>query len=113
MDVQVDAERNLRAIEAALKEAGNKDVTIREFPNLNHLFQTCQTGAGSGYGAIVDAGAGGAGEGRGLDRETYQRPGPSGIPGPPCATANEKRHAVQTRRCPPARCETREQFVTL
>ena len=27
-------------IEAALKEAGNTDVTIRELPGLNHLFQT-------------------------------------------------------------------------
>jgi pimeloyl-ACP methyl ester carboxylesterase len=53
-DVQVDAKLNLPVIEAALKEAGNKDVTIREFPNQNHLFQTCQTGAGSEYGAIEE-----------------------------------------------------------
>ena len=53
-DVQVDAKLNLRAIEAALKEAGNEDVTLREFPNLNHLFQTCKTGAGSEYGAIEE-----------------------------------------------------------
>jgi pimeloyl-ACP methyl ester carboxylesterase len=53
-DVQVDAKVNLRAIEAALKEAGNKDVTIRELPGLNHLFQTCKTGAGSEYGAIEE-----------------------------------------------------------
>jgi uncharacterized protein len=53
-DVQVDAKVNLKAIEAALKEAGNKDVTIRELPNLNHLFQTCKTGAGSEYGAIEE-----------------------------------------------------------
>jgi uncharacterized protein len=53
-DVQVDARLNLPAIEAALKEAGNPDVTIQEFPNLNHLFQTCKTGAGSEYGAIEE-----------------------------------------------------------
>jgi pimeloyl-ACP methyl ester carboxylesterase len=53
-DVQVDAKRNLQAIEAALKEAGNKDVTIRELPDLNHLFQTCKTGALAEYGAIEE-----------------------------------------------------------
>jgi pimeloyl-ACP methyl ester carboxylesterase len=53
-DVQVDASVNLRAIEAALKEAGNKDVTIRELPGLNHMFQTCQTGAYSEYFTIEE-----------------------------------------------------------
>jgi pimeloyl-ACP methyl ester carboxylesterase len=53
-DVQVDAKVNLQAIEAALKEAGNKDVTLRELPNLNHLFQTCKTGAESEYGVIEE-----------------------------------------------------------
>jgi pimeloyl-ACP methyl ester carboxylesterase len=53
-DVQVLPKVNLPEIEAALKEAGNKDVTLREFPNLNHLFQTCQTGLGSEYGAIEE-----------------------------------------------------------
>jgi pimeloyl-ACP methyl ester carboxylesterase len=53
-DVQVDAKVNLPAIQAALTEAGNKDVTIRELPDLNHLFQTCKTGAGAEYGAIEE-----------------------------------------------------------
>jgi uncharacterized protein len=53
-DVQVDARRNLQAIEAALKKAGTKDVTIRELPDLNHLFQTCKTGSGSEYGLIEE-----------------------------------------------------------
>jgi pimeloyl-ACP methyl ester carboxylesterase len=53
-DVQVDAKVNLKAIEAALKEAGNKDITTRELPGLNHLFQTCKTGAVSEYGAIEE-----------------------------------------------------------
>jgi pimeloyl-ACP methyl ester carboxylesterase len=53
-DLQVDAKANLTAIAAALKEAGNKDVTVREFPNLNHLFQTCKTGAVSEYGTIEE-----------------------------------------------------------
>src|SRR5262245_23099707 len=53
-DVQVDAKTNLPAIAAALDEAGNKDVTTKELPNLNHLFQTCRTGAVSEYGAIEE-----------------------------------------------------------
>jgi fermentation-respiration switch protein FrsA (DUF1100 family) len=53
-DLQVDAGANLAAIAAALKEAGNKDVTTRELPKLNHLFQTCKTGAVSEYGAIEE-----------------------------------------------------------
>jgi fermentation-respiration switch protein FrsA (DUF1100 family) len=53
-DLQVDAKMNLQAIEAALREGGNKDVTVQELPNLNHLFQTCKTGAVSEYGAIEE-----------------------------------------------------------
>jgi pimeloyl-ACP methyl ester carboxylesterase len=53
-DLQVDAKANLSAIGAALREGGNKDATIREFPNLNHLFQTCKTGAVSEYGVIEE-----------------------------------------------------------
>lgn len=59
-DVQVDAKANLQAIEAALKEGGNKDVTTRELPNLNHLFQTCKTGAVSEYAGIEETFAPGA-----------------------------------------------------
>jgi imidazolonepropionase-like amidohydrolase/pimeloyl-ACP methyl ester carboxylesterase len=53
-DLQVDAPLQLKAIETALKEAGNHDVTARELPNLNHLFQTCKTGSVSEYGAIEE-----------------------------------------------------------
>jgi pimeloyl-ACP methyl ester carboxylesterase len=53
-DMQVPAEVNLKAIAAALKQAGNKDVTTRLLPNLNHLFQTCKTGAVTEYGAIEE-----------------------------------------------------------
>jgi uncharacterized protein len=53
-DLQVDARVNLQAIEAALKEGGNKDITCRELPNLNHLFQTCKIGSVSEYGAIEE-----------------------------------------------------------
>ena len=48
-DLQVDANQNLPAIKAALEKGGNKDVTIKEYPNLNHLFQECETGAMSEY----------------------------------------------------------------
>jgi uncharacterized protein len=50
-DVQVSAE-NLVAIEKALLQGGNKQVTAKEFPNMNHLFQTCQTGAMDEYATI-------------------------------------------------------------
>ena len=42
------------AAEKALKDGGNKDHTVREFPGLNHLFQTCKTGAPSEYGIIEE-----------------------------------------------------------
>jgi fermentation-respiration switch protein FrsA (DUF1100 family) len=51
-DTQVPCKVNLEAIEKALKEGGNTDVTVKEFPKLNHLFQTCETGAPSEYGRI-------------------------------------------------------------
>jgi pimeloyl-ACP methyl ester carboxylesterase len=53
-DLQVDPKINLKAIEEALKEGGNRDITVRELPNLNHLFQTCKTGAVSEYSAIEE-----------------------------------------------------------
>ena len=51
-DLQVPASVNLPAIEKALKKGGNTHVTIREFPNLNHLFQECKTGVPSEYAEI-------------------------------------------------------------
>lgn len=53
-DVQVTPKENAAGVEAALKEAGNKDVTLKEFAGLNHLFQTCKTGAVSEYGLIEE-----------------------------------------------------------
>ncbi len=53
-DLQVDAKINLTAIEKITKEAGNETVTIKYFPNLNHLFQTTQTGLPSEYGEIEE-----------------------------------------------------------
>lgn len=51
-DVQVPADENLSAIEAELTKGGNKNVTIKKFKNLNHLFQESETGLPSEYGKI-------------------------------------------------------------
>jgi pimeloyl-ACP methyl ester carboxylesterase len=53
-DLQVAPKENLSEIEKALKEAGNMRVTIRELPGLNHLFQTCKTGAVAEYAIIEE-----------------------------------------------------------
>lgn len=50
-DVQVGAQ-NLIAIEKALHIGGNKEVTIKEFDSMNHLFQLCETGAMEEYATI-------------------------------------------------------------
>lgn len=52
-DLQVPAAENLGAIEAALKKAGNKDVTTEAFDGLNHLFQNADTGTMEEW-AILD-----------------------------------------------------------
>lgn len=52
LDLQVPAKENLDLIEAGLKAGGNKDVTVKAFPKLNHLFQTSQTGLLSEYAKI-------------------------------------------------------------
>lgn len=51
-DLQVPAKVNLTAIKTALTKGGNKNVTTKEFPNLNHLFQECKTGSPSEYSTI-------------------------------------------------------------
>ena len=43
-DLQIPPKENLGAIEAALKKGGNNKYTIKELPNLNHLFQEAATG---------------------------------------------------------------------
>jgi len=53
-DVQVAPKENLSAIRAALEKGGNKNVTIKEFPNLNHLFQESKTGLPSEYVTIEE-----------------------------------------------------------
>jgi fermentation-respiration switch protein FrsA (DUF1100 family) len=51
-DMQVPSKVNLDAINKALVKGGNKKVTIKELPNLNHLFQECKTGAPQEYSEI-------------------------------------------------------------
>ncbi len=50
-DVQV-APENLLIIENFVRQNGNNDVTIKEFFNMNHLFQICKTGAMEEYATI-------------------------------------------------------------
>ncbi|HEV3115602.1 MAG TPA: alpha/beta hydrolase, partial [Gemmataceae bacterium] len=53
-DTQVTPKENLESIEKALKAGGNKDYTVKMLPNLNHLFQSCKTGAPAEYGRIEE-----------------------------------------------------------
>ncbi|NML66418.1 alpha/beta hydrolase [Hymenobacter sp. RP-2-7] len=48
-DLQVAAGPNLAGIRQGLQAAGNRDVTVRELPGLNHLFQTAATGSIAEY----------------------------------------------------------------
>lgn len=51
-DLQVPSKENLSAIKNALTKGGNLNVTTKEFPNLNHLFQECKTGSPNEYATI-------------------------------------------------------------
>jgi uncharacterized protein len=53
-DLQVPPKQDLPAIEQALKKAGNSDVTVKELPGLNHLFQTATTGSPDEYVKIEE-----------------------------------------------------------
>lgn len=53
-DLQVPPAENLAAIEKALNEGGNKNFNTMKLENLNHLFQTCETGAVAEYGQIEE-----------------------------------------------------------
>jgi len=53
-DLQVIAKENLALIQKTLEGAGNKDVTTREIPHLNHLFQHAESGTPAEYGAIEE-----------------------------------------------------------
>jgi len=51
-DFITSSQKNLQVVAQALKEAGNKDYTILELPNMNHWFQECKTGSMAEYGTI-------------------------------------------------------------
>jgi fermentation-respiration switch protein FrsA (DUF1100 family) len=53
-DIQVDATMNLTAIQQRISENGNKNVTVKAYPNLNHLLQTCEKGTLAGYGQLEE-----------------------------------------------------------
>ncbi len=53
-DLQVDCEINQAAIEAALKTGGNENFSIINLPELNHLFQKCETGSPGEYSRIEE-----------------------------------------------------------
>jgi pimeloyl-ACP methyl ester carboxylesterase len=53
-DLQVSPKQNLPEIEAALREGGNTDFTVRELPGLNHLFQTAKKGTPDEYTEIEE-----------------------------------------------------------
>jgi uncharacterized protein len=53
-DMQTPAKENLEVIRQALESGGNQDHTVLMLPNLNHLFQTADTGAISEYQQIEE-----------------------------------------------------------
>jgi uncharacterized protein len=53
-DAQVLPKENSSEIEKALKAGGNGDYTIKEMPNMNHLFQVCKTGDVMEYAKIEE-----------------------------------------------------------
>jgi len=53
-DLQVPSKVNLDAIGQALANGGNGDYEVRALPDLNHLFQHCETGHPSEYGKIEE-----------------------------------------------------------
>lgn len=53
-DIQMDAAMNLTAIQERITGNGNKNVTIKAYPNLNHLFQTCEKGTLAEYGQLEE-----------------------------------------------------------
>jgi len=53
-DLQVPPAQSREPLEAALAAAGNRNVTTRVLPGLNHLLQTAKTGHPLEYGAIEE-----------------------------------------------------------
>jgi hypothetical protein len=55
LDMQVPPSLAMKPLESALREGGNKDVTVRVMPGANHLFQAATTGYPSEYGTLKKA----------------------------------------------------------
>ncbi|WP_455593335.1 alpha/beta hydrolase family protein [Bacteroides sp.] len=53
-DIQVDAAMNLKAIEENILSNGNKKVTTKMYPELNHLFQHCKQCTLTEYGQLEE-----------------------------------------------------------
>lgn len=53
-DIQVDAAMNLESIRRHLIGSGNKRVTVKAYPHLNHLFQTCKKGTLGEYAELEE-----------------------------------------------------------
>ena len=45
LDQQVNPDKNIPIFEEAFKVGSNKNLTVKKFPGLNHLFQTAKTGS--------------------------------------------------------------------
>lgn len=53
-DLQVPADDNISTIKKITAKSGNKSVTTKIYPNLNHLFQTSRTGSPAEYPLIEE-----------------------------------------------------------
>lgn len=53
-DLQVTPEENLSVFKDLSERSGNVNVTIKEIPELNHLFQHCETGLPNEYSQIEE-----------------------------------------------------------
>lgn len=53
-DLQVPPKENLALVKTLIEEGGNKAVTTKELPGLNHLFQNCTTGGPGEYAVIEE-----------------------------------------------------------
>lgn len=54
MDIENNGTINLSAISRILADGGNKKVTIKSFPGLNHLFQYCSSCTADEYGTLSE-----------------------------------------------------------
>jgi pimeloyl-ACP methyl ester carboxylesterase len=52
LDLQVPAEENRAAIVKALEKGGNQDVSVKVFPDANHLYQMAVTGSPTEYATL-------------------------------------------------------------